>query len=458
MLNFHSLGNKPGIKYIYKAVRAWRQYGLVAMLRMVRFKITSGAADNSNKIGCPTGELYEQLLKKYQDGEIKGIAIIPSAFEFDELYNQRTINLSKYLSNNGYGVIYVAWQWHKGEVLEKNHQYVFKNVIQIPLYEFIETHNRFKLFSEISDKKFIIMLPAKVFSDMVFFMKDNCFEIYYDIMDDWERFFEVGQAPWYIKTIEEFVVLNANKITAVSQPLVQKFSYLRQDISLIGNGYYAELLGAPPAIDSEKSAMKTGNEATYKEAEQKADKNSDMEDKITIGYFGHLTESWFDWEMVFDMLEKHENIHFEIIGYGESEVIKKRVSKFSNITLLGKISPRDLHIYAKKWDIAVIPFKKSELSEAVDPIKIYEYLYFGLPTVATGIQHLQNFPFVKISDNQPQSFYKEIMELYESKLLSARLDNGKSDYEKISDFLSDKTWDKRFDKMFEPAFLSEIYK
>ena len=47
----------------------------------------------------------------YQDHQIKGLAIITSAMEFEEVYNQRTINLAKYYSENDYAVIYVTWQW-----------------------------------------------------------------------------------------------------------------------------------------------------------------------------------------------------------------------------------------------------------------------------------------------------------------------------------------------------------
>ena len=429
--SFHSLGNKPVLKYLYRAVKAWKQYGLAAMLRMAKHRLKAASPRGAESVGYPIGKLYEDLLKKYEKGEIRGIAIIPSAFEFDELYNQRTINLSKYLSDRGYGVIYVAWQWHRAEALEKNYQYVFKNVIQVPLYGFIETHNGLKVFSGLGDKKYIIMLPAKIFSDLVFFMKDNCFEIFYDIMDDWEGFHEVGQAPWFVKSVEEFVVLNANKVTAVSQPLVRKFSHLRSDIVHVGNGY------CPQALSGMANIAGTA----------RGDDNN-----IIIGYFGHLTDSWFDWELIFDLIDKHENICLEVIGYGQSEAIRAKAERSERIKLLGKVNPRDLHMYASGWDVAVIPFVKSELSEAVDPIKIYEYLYFGLPAAVTGISHLSGYPFVKVTENASMPFYRAIMELYEKKL------KKEADYGTIAEFLADKTWGRRFEVFLEPDFISALYR
>jgi len=424
------LHNTPIIKYFYKAVRAWRQYGFVAMLRMAKHRLKTASAGRADSAGCPAGALYEELVEKYEKGEIRGIAIIPSAFEFDEIYNQRTINLSKYLSDSGYGVIYVAWQWHRAEALEKNYKYVFKNVIQVPLYGFAETHSKLKRFAEIRDKKYIIMLPAKILSDLVFFMKDNCFEIIYDIMDDWEGFNKVGQAPWFVKSIEEFVVLNANKVTAVSAPLAGKFSHLRSDIVRIGNGYCPQLLDSKADIAGTCRASGSN---------------------VTIGYFGHLTDSWFDWELMFSIVDEHEDISFEVIGYGQPEAIRRRAESSGRIRLLGKVNPRDLHNYVKNWDVAVIPFIRSELSEAVDPIKVYEYLYFGLPVVAAGISHLSSYPNVKVTENESEPFYNAVMELHEKKL------GKKLPYSGSAEFLADKTWDKRFEVMFEPDFTSVLY-
>ena len=416
---------------IRRAVRAWKQYGLVATLRLVSHRLKSNfdLVRRNTPFSDSVAELYCDLLQKYNSGEIQGVAVIPSAVEFDELYNQRTINMAKYLSRKGYGVIYVAWQWHKGEILQKNYQYVYKNVIQVPLYDFQETHFQLKMFSGLRNKKYIVTLPVNIFYDLLFTVKESCFDIYYDIMDDWECFHEAGQAPWYNKNIEEAIVLNANRITAVSMPLVRKFSHLRIDIGCIGNGFCSELLGA--------------ENIAYPALEEDAG--------INIGYFGHLTDAWFDWQLIFELLEKHKNIHLSIIGYGEPVEARKKIQKHNNITLIGRAGPRELHKYVSQWHVAVIPFKKSGLCEAVDPIKIYEYLYFGLPAVATGIPHLQNYPYVEVADNDPELFYNSIVKLYEKRL------KKEVDYSVISSFLSDKTWNKRFGELFEIDFLSELY-
>ncbi len=45
----------------------------------------------------------------------------------------------------------------------------------------------------------------------------------------------------------------------------------------------------------------------------------------------------------------------------------------------------------------MIPFKKTALSMAADPIKLYEYIYMGLPVVVTGISHIGFHDMVKVA-------------------------------------------------------------
>lgn len=377
-------------------------------------------------------EMYEELLDRYENGEIKGIAIVPSGFLFDELYNQRTINLAKYLAENKLGVLYVPWQWEPQEEVENNLQEVYPNVYQIALYDFLQNQVSFSLFSKMKTKQFYITFPTELFYIHSEFLRSLGFSIVYDVMDEWEEFYKVGQSPWYKREIEEATVLASDAISVVSQPLKQKFAHLRSDIQVIGNGYRTD-------VSKEKNiALKTGAD----------------DGKIHIGYFGHLTDAWFDWKLIFSLLDTHDNLHFHIIGYGEPESVTEKAKTYDNLTLYGKISPSELSEYAKNWHIGCIPFTESKLSEAVDPIKIYEYLYFGLPTIATGIAHLESYPFTEFASSA-EEFYEKVTTLHASLL------NGTLEYDALNTFLDQTTWESRFDSMVSlvesSTFLQELY-
>ena len=126
-----------------------------------------------------------------------------------------------------------------------------------------------------------------------------------------------------------------------------------------------------------------------------------------LGYFGHLTESWFDWDFLLKVLElarqKNFKLHVHLIGYGEPD-LREKLEKYSDqVQFYGKIHPSELYKHVKKWDAAMIWFKSGKLSEAVDPIKIYEYLYFGLPTIVKGIGHLNGFPLTHVVTSEDQA-------------------------------------------------------
>ncbi|KXK14878.1 MAG: hypothetical protein UZ14_CFX002000896 [Chloroflexi bacterium OLB14] len=211
------------------------------------------------------------------------------------------------------------------------------------------------------------------------------FKIVYEIIDEWEEFHKVGQAIWFNKNIEQAVVLNANVLTAVSKPLIEKFSSIRKDIHLLPNGYDPALLGKQ-------------NRAIAKRNSKNA--------QLQIGYFGHLTEAWFDWDFLFSVLEqiKTENLdlHFHLIGYGEPNLADKFKQYQNLLTFHGRVQPADLWKYAQNWDAALICFKSNALSEAVDPLKIYEYGFFGLPVIVKGISHLNSFSYVNVIQTEAQ--------------------------------------------------------
>jgi hypothetical protein len=121
---------------------------------------------------------------------------------------------------------------------------------------------------------------------------------------------------------------------------------------------------------------------------------------------------------------------FHIIGYG----LDKRIAPCNNLIFLGKVEHCDLPTFAKNWDVAMIPFQASKLSSAVDPIKIYEYISLGLPTVVTGIPHLASYPGVLTANGE--------LEFEAAVERASRMD---IDETTVETFLSSNRWSNRID-------------
>jgi len=342
------------------------------------------------------------------------VAIIPCGFEFNELVNQRPINAAKYLADKGYFVLFVPWQWSPQDVLSKGCSEVWPNVYQVPLFDFISGAERLSSSSNGDNfSLFWITMPARVLVELIPTVRQRGFVILYDIMDDWEAFSLVGQAAWYDPSAEASVVMQSDYVCAVSTPLRDKFSNLRSDIGIFGNGYMPDVIGL-------------GNRGVAA---------SQRKSELIVGYFGHLTDAWFDWDLVFALARKRPDISFEIIGYGEPDWVVSEASALPNVRRLGTVLPIELHRYASRWSAAIIPFVEGNLASAVDPIKIYEYLYFGLPTIVTGIPHLQDYPMTYFARREN---VHEVIDL---------AIHSECDREELDSFLQETTWSARFDAL-----------
>jgi hypothetical protein len=359
--------------------------------------------------------VYKSLNDLILGKKLKGLVVITSAMEFEEVYNQRTINLAKYYSENDYAVLYVVWQWQSSEKLEKSYQNVYENIYQVPLYPFIATIPALNALEFKGENSFFVTFPAKAFLNMFPTFHQMGYKVVYDIMDEWEEFYKVGHAPWYNMKVEEEITKQAGLVFAVSKPLSDKFNYIREDIYVVGNGFSEKLSG------EKDIALKTPAE----------------DGRIHTGYFGHLTDSWLDWDILIEMI-KEDKFFIHLIGYGIPERLEKELKNYENVRYYGKVHPSELAAHVKNWHVGLIPFKKSALSQAVDPIKIYEYLYFGLPTVSSGIPHIGAYPHVTHADHSGE-FKAAVEKAYQQLMTDA---DKNADLEA---FLAKSTWEKRFE-------------
>ena len=376
-----------------------------------------------------SSETLRSVIGKLNERSLKGVFVVTSPFVFDELYNQRVINLSKFLSEQEWGIIYIAWRWSEKEEMPSIGEEVYRNIFQVPVDMFLRYIEEFAQV-KYPQKYFFVEFPYPGFFLSALKLRHHGFEIVYEIIDEWEEFHKVGQAIWFNKSLENAFVINANVVTAVSAPLIQKFNVLRKDIHLSPNGYTPALLG-------EEHRNICGRK-----------KRDNLE--FHLGYFGHLTESWFDWDFLRKVLnlaqKRNFRLHVHLIGYGEPELQKKLARYSDRVKFYGKIHPSELHQYVKNWDAAMIWFRSGQLSEAVDPIKIYEYLYFGLPTIVKGISHLKSFPRTQVVENESQALDALLS------IQQEQLKNSEANQKAIlagEPMLVKSTWEQRFTDLLQ---------
>ena len=405
------------------------------------FLKTTGRSELQGNTETPlSSELVENkletIIKTLNSRNLKGIFLLSSTLVFDKFNNQRVIQLARYLSKENWGVIFAAWRWSKDDAFPNFGEEVSTNIFQIPIDVLEENVSIFQNLS-FGNKFFVIEFPYPPFFSICNQLKGFGFAMVYDLIDDWEEFAKVGQSIWYDKRFEQAIVLNADFLFAVSPPLAKKFINIRNDIVIIPNGFDPKILG-----ESHKNI---------------ANRNFNPRE-VHIGYFGHLTEAWFDWDFLIQVIERGEHngqfITFHIIGYGGPQDMTFLEPYSGHFYLHGPVNPTDLYQYVKQWDLAMIPFKSGKLAESVDPLKVYEYLFFGLPTIVKGINHLQGFPNLRVIYNEDEflnaiSVLKNIKQVSKNRkrLIDTFFGHSNTNDTDSQIVLTQSTWEKRFDNL-----------
>ena len=121
-----------------------------------------------------------------------------------------------------------------------------------------------------------------------------------------------------------------------------------------------------------------------------------------IGYVGTIG-TWFDWPLVIKIAQLFPRAKVRLIG----PIFSKPLSTLPpNVELTGPMEHGAAMTCAAKFNIGLIPFVRSELTDGVDPIKYYEYRALGLPVVTTRFGEMAKrlaTPGVFVADVDPHA-------------------------------------------------------
>lgn len=104
--------------------------------------------------------------------------------------------------------------------------------------------------------------------------------------------------------------------------------------------------------------------------------------KPIIGYLGSIER-----RINYDLLEKvaHALPKFSFVlgGPVDWDFMPESLSSLSNVHIVGAITYKEVPQFINSFDVAIIPFKKDNVSSTIFPIKLFEYLGAGKPVIAT---------------------------------------------------------------------------
>ena len=147
-------------------------------------------------------------------------------------------------------------------------------------------------------------------------------------------------------------------------------------------------------------------------------------------YFGTVAE-WFDFELVLELLAAEPRLEFRIIGPCVVEI-----PVHPRLRYLGVMAHADLPAATVDVDFFMMPFRVSRLIEAVDPVKLYEYVASGRPAFAPQYPEIERFsPFVSLYESN-----FECLRLVHQMVQGERLEDDSAERTR---FLLANSWEER---------------
>lgn len=230
----------------------------------------------------------------------------------------------------------------------------------------------------------------------------------YDCMDDHDGFATNARA---MLDAESRLLREADLVVASSQLLFDKVKPEAQRALLVRNAAESEHFGQVPATAHAPL------------------------DRLAIGYYGAIAE-WFDSALVAAVARMRPHWRLVLIGHTFSADLTPL--KQGNISLPGEQPYADLPELIADWDCCLIPFRRTPLTEATNPVKVYEMLAAGKPVVAVPLPEL--LPIAE----QGLIALAESAEAFVDAIEREVTQDSKDRYEARRSFAQENTWERRY--------------
>lgn len=230
---------------------------------------------------------------------------------------------------------------------------------------------------------------------------------FYDAMDDFPAFYE-GLSRQAMEQRECAVASKVSKILVSSTALARRFDSHKSKLSMALNACATEMLPDEPLIPPSTVHP-------------------------VLGYLGTIGH-WFDWHLVFALATANPIARIRLIGPLYSPPPAELPP---NIELLPPCNHAMALRAMQDFSVGLIPFKQTDLTASVDPIKYYEYRALGLPVVSTY--------FGEMAFREQQSGVFLVSRQSDLTGVVARALEYQSNKNEIQKFRNENSWGARFD-------------
>ena len=204
----------------------------------------------------------------------------------------------------------------------------------------------------------------------------------YDCMDNYPAFYP-NLVQQRLINIENKLLESVDIVFASSDGLYQRCITHNQNTHLVRNGVSPYFFN----VDSKTPA------------------HIEHIPKPRVGYIGTIGH-WVDIQLLTQTAKALPDIQFVFVGPIEVDV--QQLAALPNVHLLPPQPHTDMPYYVQAFDVCIIPFKTNALTDAVNPVKLYEYMALGKPIVSTPLPEVQYYETLLYIGTTTASFVDNI--------------------------------------------------
>jgi hypothetical protein len=271
----------------------------------------------------------------------------------------RAAQMALELVNRGYHVTHVSL-FGAQESVDLGLRFVHPRLEQYRLDEFDPEGFVARLGPQ--PRLLVVELPARPLLPAIERLAESGYRVVYDLIDDWTAR-SLG-AGWYRPRIEKRITGQADLLAASAMSLAQRLqSSTGRPVTLIPNAVDARLFSG--YLPERPPDFPPG-------------------DGPVFGYHGSLYGDWFDWDGLSRVAVGHPEARVVVIG----DDTAPRPAMPANVFFLGLKPRHRLPGYVGRFEVGLVPFVVSEVTHAVSPLKVFEYLAMGVPVAAPPLRPL----------------------------------------------------------------------
>lgn len=151
-----------------------------------------------------------------------------------------------------------------------------------------------------------------------------------------------------------------------------------------------------------------------------------------MAYVGTIS-SWFDWKPLEQIIDFDPNVEIHLYGPVDATV---RIPDKNRMIYHGTIEHDKLYDTLKDMDCLLMPFIVNDIIEAVDPVKLYEYINFNKNIIVCKYKEVERYEEFVNYYNTPEEFVNIVEKLKRNNAVKY------SNKQRI-EFLKENSWDNR---------------